>query len=124
MSCIGLNAGDEAAPPVVPLPTELWIARERFGRSEIFGFELAPQAAGAAKSGNTAFGGNAGTSKHSYATRFGDQLAGVVETQPLLISSARCSEARMESARIVMVGFCQPAVTKLAPSTTKRFLMS
>ena len=30
----------------------------------------------------------------------------------------------MESARIVMVGFCQPQVTKLAASTTKRFLMS
>ncbi len=47
-----------------------------------------------------------------------------VQTVPLLISSARCSDARMDSARIVMVGFCQPAVTKLAPSTTNRFLMS
>src|SRR3954469_15157919 len=30
----------------------------------------------------------------------------------------------MDSERIVRVGFCQPQVTKLAPSTTKRFLTS
>src|SRR5262245_31519411 len=40
------------------------------------------------------------------------------------ICSARCSEARIESDRIVIVGFCHPQVTKLEPSTTNRFLMS
>ena len=64
-------------------------------------------------------------------TRFGDQLADWLECLWLafyfcllrLISSARCSEARMDSARMVMVGFCQPAVTKLAPHRPpKRFL--
>ena len=30
----------------------------------------------------------------------------------------------MESDRIVIVGFCEPPVTKLLPSTTNRFLMS
>ncbi len=30
----------------------------------------------------------------------------------------------MESEVSVMVGFCQPELTKLLPSTTKRFLMS
>src|SRR6185437_2161515 len=45
-------------------------------------------------------------------------------TFPCRICAARCSEARIDSARIVMVGFCQPQLTKLAPSTTNRFLMS
>lgn len=45
-------------------------------------------------------------------------------SSPLRICSAKYSEARMESAQIVIVGFCEPPVTKLLPSTTKRFLMS
>jgi hypothetical protein len=40
------------------------------------------------------------------------------------IWSARYSDARIESDRIVIVGFCHPQVTKAAPSTTNRFLMS
>jgi len=46
------------------------------------------------------------------------------QTFCLLISLARYTEARIDSARIVIVGFCQPALTKLAPSTTNRFLWS
>lgn len=30
----------------------------------------------------------------------------------------------MERAKMVIVGFCQPAVAKLLPSTTNKFLMS
>ncbi len=40
------------------------------------------------------------------------------------ICSAKYSEARIDNAKIVIVGFCHPQVTKLAPSTTNKFLMS
>src|SRR5262245_5325250 len=43
---------------------------------------------------------------------------------PLRSCSAMYSEARIESDIFVRVGFCAPPVTKLPPSTTKRFLMS
>src|SRR4051812_15530653 len=43
---------------------------------------------------------------------------------PVRICSATYSEARIESARIVSVGFCDPPTTKLLPSTTKRFFTS
>jgi hypothetical protein len=43
---------------------------------------------------------------------------------PFFISLATCSDARMDTAKIVMVGFCHPQVTKQAPSTTSRFLIS
>src|SRR4051812_7286400 len=42
----------------------------------------------------------------------------------LLISPARYSDARIDNARMVIVGFCHPALVKLAPSTTNRFLWS
>src|SRR6266702_2521698 len=42
----------------------------------------------------------------------------------LVISPARYSDARIDNARIVIVGFCHPALVKLAPSTTNRFLWS
>src|SRR5437867_13201618 len=38
--------------------------------------------------------------------------------------SARYSDARIDNDRIVSVGFCDPPVTKLLPSTTNRFLTS
>src|ERR1019366_8258070 len=43
---------------------------------------------------------------------------------PWRICSARCSEARMDNERMVIVGFCQPHVTKAEASTTYRFLIS
>jgi hypothetical protein len=39
---VGLNGGDETATPVVPLPTQLWIAHESFRRGQIFRLELPP----------------------------------------------------------------------------------
>jgi hypothetical protein len=53
-----------------------------------------------------------------------EKQKGAPHTFPARICSARYSEARMESERIVMVGFCDPPVTKLLPSTTKRFFTS
>src|SRR5881396_2406853 len=43
---------------------------------------------------------------------------------PARICSARYSDARIDNDRIVSVGFCEPPVTKLLPSTTNRFLTS
>src|SRR2546425_10621879 len=40
------------------------------------------------------------------------------------IWSARYSAARIESARMVRVGFCEPDETNELPSTTNRFLIS
>ena len=43
--------GDHLAPPVVPLPHQLRVSRERFGRGEILGLVLPPEPAVAAKRG-------------------------------------------------------------------------
>src|ERR1700749_3046296 len=40
------------------------------------------------------------------------------------ISPARYSDARIDSDKIVIVGFCHPALVNCAPSTTNRFLWS
>lgn len=46
------------------------------------------------------------------------------QTFPCRICSARYSDARIDSARIVIVGFCHPPLAKLLPSTTNRFFIS
>ena len=52
---IGLRGRDQAAAPVVPLPNQLWITREGAGRGQIFGAEVFPKAACAAKGRDSAF---------------------------------------------------------------------
>lgn len=41
---VGLCIGDELTAPDVPVPDELRVARERFGRRKFFGFVLLPEA--------------------------------------------------------------------------------
>src|SRR5262245_14747295 len=45
---------DQAAPPLVPLPDQLRVARERLRRGELLGPEIPPQPAGTAKRGHPA----------------------------------------------------------------------
>ena len=61
--------------------------------------------------------GDSKCNKHSDSTSTSSDFA-------LLQLLSQILGARIDRARIVIVGFCEPPVTKLLPSTTNRFLMS
>src|SRR5439155_14728120 len=60
MSRVGLGFSDQSATPVIPLPNQARIFRERLGRCQIFGFVLLPETIGAAEGRDAALGGDAG----------------------------------------------------------------
>src|SRR5208283_4773694 len=72
---VGRGLGDQLTPPVVPLPHQARVARKSFGRGQIFGPVILPQAGvpsgSAAKSGDAAFRGNARAGEHCHGGRLG-----------------------------------------------------
>jgi hypothetical protein len=69
MAGVRLGLRDDAATPAVPLPDQIRIASERLRRSEIFRPMLPPQAAGSAKRGDAALGGNPRAGQHRHSVR-------------------------------------------------------
>ena len=86
---VRLARGDRRATPLVPLPHQCRIARERFRRSEILGAERSPQTTGATKRRDTARCRYAGTCQHRHASRLSQASSQLLEHVIILVVRAR-----------------------------------
>ncbi len=78
MTGIGLSGRDQPATPVIPLPDEARVSPEGFGRGEILGPEIAPQAAVATKRRDAALGTDARTREHGHGASLRQPRAGLL----------------------------------------------